>query len=277
MIRDLLVPLTETAGDTHAVHAAAGMAVAHGAHLTLLKFVNLPIPAAGPWDGAELAFGELYMTFREEAQKDAQAWRERLSQQHPGLDLEVRLCESFAAEGPSQAAMHARHADISVLPMAVDPLRDGALIRYYFSGLLLASGRPLLLVPTVPTWQVPQRPMIAWQPRREATRALHDAMPFLRAAANVELVTVGEGGGDEDAAANIVAHLRRHGLNVRASTLKDTSRSVAAILLAHARQVQADLLVVGGYGHSRFREWVMGGVTAELVSTPSPIPLLFSH
>ncbi|MBS0192826.1 MAG: universal stress protein [Proteobacteria bacterium] len=277
MIKDLLVPLTETAGDVFAVNAAACMAAVRGAHLTVLKFVNLPIPVAGPWDGGDLAFGELYKTFRDGAQKDAQAWRERLTQQFPGLCVEVRLLESFAAEGPAQAALQARHADLSVLPMAIDAARDGAAIKACFTGLLLASGRPTMLVPAVPEWREPQHVMVAWQPRREATRALHDAMPFLHAATRVELVAACADRSEEGVSADILAHLQRHALDVRAETLPTAGRSVAATLLAHAQQSQADMLVLGGYGHSRFREWAMGGVTAELLASPCPVPLLFSH
>lgn len=279
MFKDLLVPITDTPGDAAAVAAAAAIAGPRQAHVAVLEFVNLPMPMAGPWATGDLALGDLYATFQEQGRKDAQAWKDKLAQLAPEVPAEVRLLESFVADGPSLAAEQARYADLVILPMVVDARRDGATLRAFFAGLLLESGRPLLLVPAQGTWREPQHIVVCWRPTREAARALHDALPLLRASNSVDVVVVGQ---EHDAqepnpGVDIAAHLARHGVNARAVPLVAPHERIAAALLGHAQATGADLLVAGGYGHSRFREWMMGGVTADLLASPGAIPILFSH
>lgn len=278
MFKDLLVPITNTSGDAHAVAAAAALAGEGNGHLTLLEFVDLPMPVPGPWGSGELALGEIYDSFRAEAEKDAQAWKERLAREAPDLPSGVRVIESIASESATEAARQARYADLSVIPMAGDQGREALVIREFFNSLLLESGRPVLLVPAAPVWRKPRHVVVAWQPKREATRAIHDAMPFLRAAESVDLVEVGDERDEEGPSpgSDIAAHLARHGVKVRA-VLLPAGDSVSASLLAHAHATGAGLIVTGGFGHSRFREWVMGGVTADLLATPCAMPILFSH
>lgn len=279
MIKDVLVPITDTDGDADTVACATAICADFDAHLTLLAFVNLPVPIAEPWGGGELAMGDLYDTFRTEARKQAQTWKDRLAHDAAGIATDVRLVDSFSFDAPAQAALHARCADVALLPMVRDPARDGATLRAFFSSLLLASGRPILLVPGGRAWRRPRRVVVAWQPRREATRALHDAMMFLAPQTAIALVQVGaDADGDEpDAGQDVAAHLARHGMDVQVVCVPPRGDSVAGALLAHAQAIDADLIVAGGYGHSRFREWVMGGVTAELIATAGHIPILFSH
>ena len=281
MIKDLVVPITRTAGDANALNAALAIASAHGAHLSVLEFENLPTLPAGPWGGVGFTADAIYRQCREEAEKNAVGWRERLDRESPTLSSEVRIVESLFADAPGFAALHARYADLTVMTMATDAVSDGAIIRGYFASLLLESGRPVLLVPPDYAWRPMGHVAVAWQPRREASRALHDAMPFLAAAESVDLVEVGDisgrAGDGPLPGADIAAHLARHGLKVRVVTSPMHSGSVALTLAKHARETRADLLVCGGYGHSRMREWAMGGVTRELLAGAGAIPMLFSH
>ncbi len=279
MLKDLLVPLTETAGDVAAVHAALAIAGAHGARVVLVQFTRLPVPVAGPWGAADLAMGELYATFQARAQDDARAWASRLAEQAPNIPADVRLVESFAVDAPARAAEEARRVDLAILPMVIDVARDGATLRSFFGGLLLESGRPVLLVPTRTAWRAPRKVMLAWQPTREAARAVHDALPLLQGADSVDVVQVGDGddGVDDDAAHDLAAHLVRHGLQAQVVRLRASHEAIARTLLDHAASIGADLIVAGGYGHSRLREWMMGGVTADLLATAGTIPILFSH
>lgn len=281
MIKDLVVPITDTAGDASAVAAAVALATQESAHLALLEFVNLPMPPAGPWGGAEVGLGDLYVKFRDEAEKDASAWRERLSREALSLSSEVRVIEALFTESSDMAALHARYADMAVMTMATDIVRDATVIRDFFTALLLESGRPVLLIPPGFVWRPAKHVVVAWQAKRESTRALHDAMPFLHAAESIDVLEVGETWGyDGDGpqpGADIAAHLARHGLKVRVVVHPRSNESIALSLVRHAQDTGAELIVAGGYGHSRFREWVLGGVTRELVSGTCSAPILFSH
>jgi nucleotide-binding universal stress UspA family protein len=281
MIKDLVVPITNTAGDANAVAAAVALATQENAHLALLEFVNLPMPPAGPWGGGDLGLGDLYNTFRDDAENDAIAWRERLSREVVTLSSEVRVIESLFMESPDIAALHARYTDLAVMTMATDLVRDAPTIRDFFASLLLESGRPLLLIPPGHAWRPPRHVVVAWQAKREAARALHDAMPFLHEAESIDVLEVGEtwgdGGDGPQPGADIAAHLARHGLKVRVVLRPWHADSVALSLVRHAQDTGAELIVAGGYGHSRFREWVLGGVTRELLSGTCSVPFLFSH
>jgi nucleotide-binding universal stress UspA family protein len=279
MIKDVLVPITNTAGDANAVATAIALAIHEGAHLNVLEFVNLPLLPASPWGNGELELGEIYAKCRIEAEADAVAWRQRLAKEVNSS--EVRVIESLFTESADLAAQHAHCSDIIVMTMATGILGDTTIIRDFFTALLLESGRPVLLVPPSHTWRQVKHAVIAWRPTREATRALHDAMPLLRAAESIDLLEVDSGsdkgcdcpppGGDP------VVHLCRHGLKARVIACQSRDESVASALIKHAQDSGADLLVAGGYGHSRFREWVLGGATRELLSGACSVPILFSH
>ena len=162
--------------------------------------------------------------------------------------------------------------------------RDGAenmLVHDYFHDLLRHSGRPVLVVPdghaaTLP----PKRVVIAWKPTRETSRAVADAMPLLQKADAVDVLVidpaVGESAHGGEPGADIAAHLARHGLRVEVVTRPSMNFSVAYAVLEYARTVGADLVVAGGYGHSRLREALLGGTTRELLQT-THLPVLFSH
>ena len=276
MIKDLVVPITKTTGDAAAAAAAIAIASRHGAHLSMLEFVSMPMLPTDPW-GCEVGLGDLYAKFREDAESGAVAWRERLSREAPAVSSEVRIVDSLASDASRQAALHARYGDLTIMAMATTQARDQAIAGEYFASLLLDSGRPVLLVPAGYAWIPNARIVVAWQPKSESTRALHDAMPFLHDAAAIDLLVVGEGDDAVPEGADIAAHLSRHGLKVEVAMRPRGNESVAAVLIKHVRDTGAGLIVAGGYGHSRLREWVMGGVTQELLSGACPVPVLFSH
>ena len=137
--------------------------------------------------------------------------------------------------------------------------------------------------------------LIGWNARREAARAVHDALPLIRDAAAVTVLAVdphgrpgalgghggdhgGGHGGDhgDEPAADIARHLARHGLRVTAAQADSGGIGVADVLLNQAADLGADLLVTGGYGHSRTREMVLGGITRALLQRMT-LPVLMSH
>jgi nucleotide-binding universal stress UspA family protein len=280
MISELVVPRIQAAGDANALAAGLRLAEHLQAHLTVLEVVHLAMPTPGPWGLAtDLAMSQIHAEVRAVAEASAAKLEEQLRKET--VASEVRLVESLYVEPPHTIAVHARYADLAVIASCADNPADAAIVRSYFSALLFESGRPVLVVPPNYRLSLPLRhAVVAWRPTREAARAVHDAMPLLRAAQSVDVLEVGsaEASRDDGAqpGADIAAHLARHGLKVRVVLHEPRGESVTMALLQHCRQTDAQLLVAGGYGHSRFAEWVLGGVTRELLMF-AHLPVLFAH
>ena len=280
MYKDIVVPITGTPGDTQALHIALDVAAAHAAHLTVLEMVNLPLPVIGPMGFIPDAVpGDLHARLREQGLLNVDALRASLEKDP--VSSEVRLVEAFLLEPAQAAAHHARHADLAVLAGVAGDSVEGDISHAYFSALLMQSGRPVLVVPARCKVEMPPRRIVAaWRPTAECARAFHDALPFMVAADGVELLIVdpviGERGHGEQPGTDIAAHLSRHGVNVRVLARPSHDNRIATVLLDHVKDVQADMLVVGGYGHSRLREWALGGVTRELLFT-AHVPVFYSH
>jgi nucleotide-binding universal stress UspA family protein len=142
--------------------------------------------------------------------------------------------------------------------------------------LLLETGRPLLIPGVVaPSSDFGRRIAIAWKPTPEAARAVGYAMPFLNRAAEVHVLTVEEEEGRRDAAERLLRFLARHGVRAAADRLPPGPDGAAATMLAEAT-ARADFLVIGGYGHTRLREWVFGGFT-QMVLDHAEQPVLMAH
>jgi nucleotide-binding universal stress UspA family protein len=147
--------------------------------------------------------------------------------------------------------------------------------------LVLESGRPVLLVPkSGEIFEPGKRILVAWNGRRESTRAVFDALPLLKRAQAVSVLWVnpqdaGEAAG-ELPGIDICSALSRHGVRCEATQSINPSADVGATLLSTTRTHGADLLVMGCYGHSRLREFVFGGVTRHVLESMT-IPILMSH
>jgi nucleotide-binding universal stress UspA family protein len=145
--------------------------------------------------------------------------------------------------------------------------------------MLLRAGRPVLLVPDTIAALPLRRVVVAWKDRRECRRAVRDALPFLQQAKEVVLVEIGEHESQSQAKKNladVAAYLVRHRVIVAAEVWRQSRGRVAAELLHVVQEEKADLIVAGGYGHSRLGEWIFGGVTRELL-TASPVCCMLSH
>ena len=153
--------------------------------------------------------------------------------------------------------------------------------------LAIESGRPVLIVPNAgESRALPEKAIIAWNQSREATRAMYEALPLLKNARAIELLILQEPhtGGPLDSQMDqrtlppsvLGQALAEHDIKLTVATLKTSAASVGHEICARAEQEQADLVVMGAYGHSRLREFVFGGATRHVL-THMTVPTLFSH
>jgi nucleotide-binding universal stress UspA family protein len=145
--------------------------------------------------------------------------------------------------------------------------------------ILLRAGRPVLVVPDTVALPQLRRVMIAWKDTRECRRAVCDALPFLQQAKEVLIVGIGEGESESNAKrtlSDVAAYLLRHRVAAAHEVWRQARGPVAAELLRQVQDEKADLIVAGGYGHSRLGEWIFGGVTHELLAS-SPVCCMLSH
>ena len=177
-----------------------------------------------------------------------------------GVAIEWR-CEE--GDEVSTAGVHARYSDLVVA--SPDLARD----------LVFVSAAPVLAFPDAAKPGVPKRLLVAWNGSREAARAVWDAAPLMGMVKNVD-VLVGDPPGERPIGQDLGRALARHGINVDVRERLSNGADIGGILLEEARTSGADLLVMGAYGHSRFREWVLGGATEEALSE-AKIPVLLSH
>jgi nucleotide-binding universal stress UspA family protein len=172
-----------------------------------------------------------------------------------------------------------RYADLLILGQQ-DPANppQACLPPGFVESVLIDSGRPALVVPYV---GIPETfgkvALVAWKNTRESARALSAGLPFLRRCERVHVVSWDENGGEErEAPLDIERYLCLHGIGIRMHRREGTPASVGDALLSLAADTSADLLVMGCYGHSRAREWVLGGATRVILKSMT-VPVLMAH
>ena len=277
MIRSILFPVLAGVCSDDALATACDLARDHDAHLVAVNCISAVVPIAASWSTYPLA---VYETLSEAAAAAGSKLVLELTAklEKAGISHEIHTADTIWMTPSEMAAVHARYCDIVVFGRQADV--DARMQARFFADLLLQSGRPLLMVPEASAARLTDAAMIAWKPTREATRALHDALPLLRRATSVRVVAIDPRVGDlqhgELPGADIAAHLVRHGLRVEVAQVPRLGASTGAAILREAQEQGIGLLVAGGYGHTRAREWVMGGVTRTLFED-AQLPVLFSH
>jgi nucleotide-binding universal stress UspA family protein len=284
MLKDILVHLDETPQNGSRLKVAVDLARRNGAHLTAIRVIDIPgigmIYGAG-MPGAMGGMNDVVASLRADAiaRSDASGLEFRETLRREGLQGEWRVVEGDAVD---LLALHARYADITVLGQPNDDEAFfGSAADSLLVNVLLSSGRPILAVPYVGKFErVGDRVLIAWNGSRESTRALNDALPLLSGATAVTVLAInprhGINGDGEVPAADIALHLARHGVKAEAAHTIVEDISEGDALLSYAADIGADLIVSGGYGHSRAREMIFGGVTRTLIEEMT-VPMLLSH
>lgn len=275
--QDLLV-LLDAAGDTGGrLELAASLGERFKAHL--VGFCQIPGPELPRRSGyADLAALEpVYREWRLRALEQTDKIRasfERAARLH-GVAAEWRAVSEGVNADP---AVHARCADLTILGQRDPDSDEMAMIRPPPERVVLASGRPVLVVPYAGRFAtVGSRVLIAWNASREAARAVADAMPLLIGAEAVSVLTIDPPNRpDELPGADIALHLARHGVKTEIERTVSADVPIGEVLLSRAADLGADLLVMGAYGHSRTRELLMGGATRSILGSMT-VPVLMSH
>lgn len=276
--KDILLTLTSYPDPTPASVAeeAVSIAATLGAHLAAIAcevhvevpghflsgaIANVPGIIAGEAEKSRKNVRDMLATFDDAAKR-------------AGILHETYLekCPTFAV--PDLLVDYARLRDLTIVPV------PESYDQWYAETLIFGSGRPTLVLPQTAR----SRPFelgtvaLAWDFSRSAARAVSDALPLLEKARTVRIVTVtNEKKLDTKRSSEELAkNLARHGIDVVLDKVDADGRRIGEVLEAYTVSHRADVLVMGAYGHARWREFILGGATKSLLSKP-PLPILFSH
>ncbi|MFM0326553.1 universal stress protein [Caballeronia glebae] len=279
--RSIVVHLDASERATYRLESALSIAKRFKAHLDAVYAVFTPEPQAFTVVAGSAAWYETHQNHHQERCRSL----ERLF--HAGL-ARLEISGDWIEEptrAREQVARRGRCADL-VIAGQDDPNDPETYIADHFAEtLVMTAGRPLLLLPYSGVFpNVGDNILVAWNASREATRAVHDALPFLRDARHVTLVSIDamkrEQAGARIPGADIASTLARHGVHVTVretdAAVETSDASVGDALISEAQSVGANLIVMGAYGHARWQEVVLGGATRTLLRSMT-MPVLMSH
>ena len=286
MIKTILVLASGNGTDAANFAAALTLARSFGAHIDVLH-VRFDPTAAVIAMASDAGSGAMTAGLMEQLEQDAHDREAKAKQAFSRFCRDSGVTESAAprrgvrtptaewhvetGDEPRWVATYGLTADLVVATRAPDE----ALGRATLEAILLETGRPLLIPGAAPLPASLARIAIAWKPTPQAARAISLGMPFLASAKEVVVLSVEENPDERDTATRLVRNLAWHGLTARHESLRPGFEGAVATLLAAAREA-ADLLVMGGYGHTRLREMVFGGFTQQVLAD-APLPVLMAH
>ncbi len=277
MIKDLLVHLEGNSEDKVRLAYAELIAGEHRAFLTGI-YCNI-VPDNVYVSGGVMSSTGAIALMNEAASEEGDKVEKLLKKQLDKLDInsELRRLDLTLAQAGQALAAEVRTCDLMI---ATRPYNHHSASPELLEAVLFNSGRGCLFVPPAiePAGAV-DNILLAWRNRRETARAVSQAMPLMRAAGKVTIAMIAEDDGSKEMTempgADIARHLDRHGVNVEIRHIKKWSK-IGDALLNEVEKTNSKMLVMGGYGHSRFREWVLGGATRDILSN-SQVPVLISH
>jgi nucleotide-binding universal stress UspA family protein len=276
-LKDILVHVDSGQQSERRVDTAIRLATAHQAHLIGLYVVSYPYIAG--FIRAQMSSEVLehqLETVRQAAAYAETAFADKAAR--AGIHAEWRSVEGDPIE---VLDLHCRYADVAVVGQQDSEETRTTSDSKMPDHLILSAGRPVLVIPNVGEYPViGERVMVAWDGSRSATRAVNDAIPFMLSAKHVHVVTVISECTDqrqcEIPGADICLHLARHDIKAEAGHFLAQDSNEGDTLLSRAADQGIDLLVMGAYGHNRWREIVLGGVTRHMLQHMT-MPVLMSH
>ncbi|HEY4204537.1 MAG TPA: universal stress protein [Xanthobacteraceae bacterium] len=275
-MKDLIVKLEHEKEHDQALAFAVSIAEAFEAHLAGVAFGNLVGMANYGLVGVP---GSVIGDLLAQKEKAARAALDRFhaATRRNGLSFSDHLVLDSGFGTADTFSNLARHFDLSVLRQSDEDGPDNDL---NIEAALFNTGRPVIVVPYIRTEGLKlDRVLCCWDGGAPAARAVNDALPFLKRAKDVEILNVVGEKSDrpqrEIHGIEIANHLARHGVQIEIETVT-ADRNIADVILSHASDKSADMIVMGGYGHSRLREFVLGGVTREIL-TSMTVPVLLSR
>ncbi|HSV28016.1 MAG TPA: universal stress protein [Candidatus Omnitrophota bacterium] len=273
--KDILVHVDNSPHARQRIELAGRLAKGQDAHLIALNVRTRPALPQFIRSQYGAQIDKVRESFNAEAAREARAAFDAVHPEH-GITTEWRDVE--ADRLADTVALHARYCDITVIGQN-EIGEDGE--RPLADALVLDVGRPVLVVPSAGTFPtIGERVLVAWNGSREATRAVHDALPLLKSAKLAHVIAVNPSGGmaghGDVPGADICLHLTRHGVNAVCEHVRSEDLNVGQMLLSRAADEDADLIVMGAYGRSRLRELVLGGATRHLLRHMT-VPVLMSH
>jgi nucleotide-binding universal stress UspA family protein len=278
MIKDVMVHLDGSPEDEIRLEHGQAIAATDRAHLIGVLTNPLPdLSIAMPFDGGAAAVVQVVSDLEEQARQKGDAAAKRLTERLTGLQAasELRRFDETPGTMPMKVAEQARYADLFVTTRPYGAGEEPVWLDLV-EAVLFGSGRGLMIVPPGRRRQGPvQTVLVAWNGSREAARALREGLSFIEKATRVVVLMIGPRRGAE-AGSEIKAHLNRHGISPEIIAVESEGRRVADIVLEEAKGVSADLIVMGGYGHTRLREQIFGGATLDMLML-SDRPVLMAH
>lgn len=276
--KSIATVLTDETLMSPALEAAIAAAGAHDAHLDVLALGVDRSSAGYYYAGASMMVLEQTIgRAQEEAEAIQAAARKRLGQSSLRWSCEPEVAQ--LVDLTRRLAQRIRFSDLVVLPQPYGEGR-GAELEPVTETCLFEGSVPALIVPDKAEVETsPQRIMIGWNESTEAMSAVRAALPLLKGASAVHVVVVdppSHGPTRSDPGGLLSQYLARHGVRVEIDVLSKTLPRVSDVLVRHATDMDADLMVVGAYGHSRFREAMFGGATRDLLEA-APIPVMMAH
>jgi nucleotide-binding universal stress UspA family protein len=275
MIKDILVNLSATSERDAARDYAISVARTFEAHLTGIAFAYEPVIPGTIFDGGMVS---VIAACRAENRKAAQSAKDQFetAAKDAGVLADGRVVEAGVADAATIFGSSARNHDLSIVGQARPD--SEAAEEMIVEGALFGSGRPVLVVPYIQqTGLKLDRVLVCWDGSRNAARAIADAMPVLKRAGAIDVVTIeSRERQNELAGAEIAQHLARHKLKVELKPIVAKDTDVASTILSYAADASTDLIVMGGYGHSRLREFVLGGATRGMLESMT-VPTLMAH